>query len=63
VVDADLDDQRYHDEVNDISVEWSQRMSECCRVSVTHYNRDWKDGICKKCGFHTPTIPKLVIDV
>ena len=28
--------------------------SECCDAKLRSYNKDWDDGICTKCGEHTP---------
>ena len=28
--------------------------SECCGERLTRYDKDWDDGICSKCGEHSP---------
>ena len=31
-------------------------ISECCKEKLTHYNKDWDDGICSKCNEHSPAL-------
>lgn len=31
-------------------------ISECCGARLTHYDENWKDGICSKCKEHSPEL-------
>ena len=30
------------------------KISECCGERLTHYDKNWDDGICSKCKEHSP---------
>ena len=32
---------------------YSNNLSICCGERLTHYNKDWDDGVCSKCGEHS----------
>ena len=32
---------------------YSERLSICCGLRLTHYDEKWDDGLCSKCGEHS----------
>ena len=41
-----------------VSDVYSGKLSECCSEQLTHYYKNWDDGICSSCGEHSPAIKK-----
>ena len=40
--------------VEHLSDVYSENNSDCCGEKLTHYDKNWDDGICSKCGEHSP---------
>ena len=32
------------------------KYSECCEAPLRRYNKDWNDGICRKCEKHSVAV-------
>ena len=32
------------------------KISECCNARLTHYDKNWDDGICSECNEHSPAV-------
>ena len=40
--------------VEHLSDVYSENNSECCGERLWNYDRAWDDGVCSKCGEHSP---------